>query len=132
MARPPGASCCSMRSAAARAVRAGNAPAGRRARPAGRERLVAARRAQSPRGMEETTRGGVMRSWLALVGAVGLAAAGWGKRAPPPEEAATGGGAAATPPGQEPPGPVKPDPPLHEPPPPYDHKIEGGGVGRPF
>ncbi|OLB09194.1 MAG: hypothetical protein AUH06_00260 [Gemmatimonadetes bacterium 13_2_20CM_69_27] len=55
-----------------------------------------------------------MRSWLALVGAVGLAAAGCGKPAPPPEEAATGGG------------------PIQYPPRLYDQKVEGDVVLRLF
>src|SRR5213079_2520818 len=120
------------RRAAARPVRARDAPAGRRARPPGRQRPVAARSAQSPRGVEEATRGGVMRSWLALAGAIGLAAAGCGKPAPPPEDAATAGGAAATPPDQEPPVPINADSPIQYPPRLYDQKVEGDVVLRLF
>src|SRR5205807_12917 len=112
--------------------RARNAPAGRRARSLGREHPVAARSAQSPRGVEEATRGGVMRSWLALTGALGLAAAGCGKPAPPPEDAATDGGAAVTPPDQEPPVPINADSPIQYPPRLYDQKVEGDVVLRLF
>src|SRR5207247_10746018 len=104
------------RRAAARPVRTRDAPAGRRARPLGREHPVAARSAQSPRGGEEATRGGVMRSWLALTGALGLAAAGCGNAAPPPEDAAPAAGAAVTPPDQEPPVPTDAGPPSPDPP----------------
>jgi len=73
-----------------------------------------------------------MRSWLALAGAFGLAAAGCGKPAPPPEDAATAGGAAATPPDQEPPVPINPDSPIQYPPRLYDQKVEGDVVLRLF
>src|SRR5207302_10482623 len=98
---------------------------GRRARPLGRECAVAARSAQSPRGVEEATRGGVMRSWLALAGAIGLAAAGCGKSAPPPEDAASGGGAAVTPPGHEPPVASTPRSPIQYPPRLYNPRVDG-------
>jgi TonB family protein len=73
-----------------------------------------------------------MRSWLALVGAVGLAAAGCGRPAPPPEGAETGGGAAATPPDQEPPVPLNADSPIQYPPRLYDQRVEGDVVLRLF
>ena len=73
-----------------------------------------------------------MRSWLALTGALGLAAAGCGKAAPPPEDAATAGGAAVTPPDQEPPVPINADSPIQYPPRLYDQKVEGDVVLRLF
>ena len=73
-----------------------------------------------------------MRSWLALTGALGLAAAGCGKPAPPPEDAATDGGAAVTPPDQEPPVPINADSPIQYPPRLYDQKVEGDVVLRLF
>jgi len=73
-----------------------------------------------------------MRGWLALAGAIGVAAAGCGKSAPPPDEAATGGGAAVTPPDQEPPVPINPDSPIQYPPRLYDQKVEGDVVLRLF
>src|SRR5256886_12300584 len=73
-----------------------------------------------------------MRGWLALAGAIGVAAAGCGKSAPPPDEAAAGGGAAATPPEQEPPVPINPDSPIQYPPRLYDQKVEGDVVLRLF
>jgi TonB family protein len=73
-----------------------------------------------------------MKSWLALVGALGLAAAGCGKPAPPPEEDAIGGGATATPPDQEPPVPLNADSPIQYPPRLYDQRVEGDVVLRLF
>src|SRR5207237_5343854 len=97
-----------------------------------RECAVAARGAQPPRVVQEAARGGVMRSWLALAGAIGLAAAGCGKSAPPPEDAASGGGAAVTPPDQEPPVPINPDSPIQYPPRLYNQRVEGDVVLRLF
>src|SRR5207247_3482642 len=109
-----------------------SAPAPHRARQAGREHLVAARRVEPACGMEEAAHGGRMMAWrlegqaIALAWTLAAVACGKGTRGDQ-TGAADGSGAPSDP---EPPVALNGDSPLQYPPRLYDTQVEGDVVLR--